>query len=138
MDLLQYPQVVFRFFGILPSNGVESAAFKYLAIFRMCIFPVSNIISCFLKLMNLVDIWKSAEELFERIGFFNAVLIYLMMMCNKRKILPLIEDLQSLLDECQGNSISGVATGKQDDANNFSGMALDRACLYAPMEAPVQ
>lgn len=102
MKLLQYPQLVFRIFGVLPLNGVDFNTYKCVEIFRMCMFPVPTLVTCFTMfaffLIHILDIGKSTDALFAIIGFLNAALIYSMLMYNKRELLDLMNDLQILLD----------------------------------------
>lgn len=102
MKLLQYPQLVFRIFGVLPLNGVDFNTHKCAEIFRMCLFPVPTFVTCFAMfaffLIHIADIGKSTDALFAAIGFLNAALIYSMLMYKKRELLGLVNDLQILLD----------------------------------------
>lgn len=102
MKLLQYPQLMFRIFGILPLNGVDFNTYKCVEILRMCLFPVPTFVTCFTMfaffLIHILDIGKSTDALFAVIGFLNAALIYSMLMYNKRELLGLMNELQILLD----------------------------------------
>lgn len=112
MKLLQYPQIVFRIFGILPLDGVDFNTYRCFEILRMCLFPVPNFVTCVTMfaffLIHTLDIGKSTDALFAGIGFLNAVLIYSMLMYNKRELLALMNNLQALLDQSKSKPIDFV------------------------------
>lgn len=105
MKLLQYPQLVFRIFGLLPLNGVDFESYKYLEILRMWLFPVPTYWTSFTLFayffVNILDIAKATVALFTLIGFANAAIIYTFLLYEKRKVFALINDLQILLDQSE-------------------------------------
>lgn len=112
MKLLQYPQHLFRIFGILPLDGINFNTNKWLEIFRMCLFPVPTygMSLTFLAyfVIHIVEIGNATEAMFALIGFFNAALIYSMLMYKKQILLGFMNDLQALLDQRKANHYSSM------------------------------
>lgn len=108
MLLLQYPQLMFRVFGILPLDGVDFNTHKCLEILRMCLLPVPTYVTGITfvaySVINFSEVVKVTDALFGAMGFMNAALIYTLLMYRKQQLLDLMNDLQILLDQSKAKN----------------------------------
>lgn len=109
MKLLEYQQIVFRIFGLMPLDGINFNTHKLFEIFRMCLFPMPIFMMCSSMIaffcIHIVNIGKSTDALFAGIGSFDAALIYSTLMYRKRELFGLMIDSQILLDRSKSITI---------------------------------